>query len=42
LTGDSAKAIELGVLPFIAGDLVKVAAALLVALRYRSRTLGWV
>jgi biotin transport system substrate-specific component len=41
LTGDSSKAIELGVLPFIAGDLLKVAATLLVALRYRRRTLGW-
>jgi biotin transport system substrate-specific component len=41
LTGDSNRAIELGVLPFITGDLLKVAATLLVALRYRPRTLGW-
>jgi biotin transport system substrate-specific component len=41
LTGDPGKALELGVLPFIAGDLLKVAATLLVALRYRRRTLGW-
>lgn len=41
LTGNSAQAVELGVLPFIAGDLLKVTAALLIALRYRARTLGW-
>jgi len=41
LTGDSARAIQLGVVPFIVGDLLKVTAAFLVALRYRARTLGW-
>jgi len=41
LTGDPTRAVQLGVLPFIAGDLLKVAATLLVALRYRRRTLGW-
>jgi len=41
LTGDSSRAIELGVLPFIAGDLLKGAATLFIALRYRRRTLGW-
>jgi biotin transport system substrate-specific component len=41
LTGNSQLAIETGVIPFIIGDLVKVSAAFLVALRYRARTLGW-
>jgi biotin transport system substrate-specific component len=41
LTGNSARAIQLGVIPFIVGDLLKVTAAFLVALRYRARTLGW-
>jgi biotin transport system substrate-specific component len=41
LTGNSATAIQQGVLPFIIGDLLKVTAALLVALRYRARTLEW-
>jgi biotin transport system substrate-specific component len=41
LTGNSARAIQLGVVPFIVGDLLKVTAAFLVALRYRARTLGW-
>lgn len=37
LTGDATMAIRLGVLPFIAGDVVKVLVALLVALRLRRR-----
>lgn len=41
LTGDSVRAFQLGVLPFIAGDIVKVLAALAVAIRYRNRTLEW-
>ena len=40
LTGDAARAIELGVLPFIAGDIAKVLLALAIALRLRNRTLG--
>jgi biotin transport system substrate-specific component len=39
LTGDTQRAIELGVLPFVIGDLLKVVAALLVSLRLRARTL---
>lgn len=41
LTGDSAAAVQLGVLPFITGDLLKVTAAFLVALRLRAPALGW-
>lgn len=41
LTGDSVGALEVGVLPFIVGDIVKVAAALALGVRYRKRTLGW-
>jgi biotin transport system substrate-specific component len=41
LTGNSTTAIQQGVLPFIMGDLLKVTVALLVALRYRARTLEW-
>jgi biotin transport system substrate-specific component len=41
LTGDSVRAFQLGVLPFIVGDIVKVLAALAVAIRYRNRTLEW-
>jgi len=41
LTGDVGGAIELGVLPFIIGDIVKVVAALVVGVRFRARTLGW-
>jgi biotin transport system substrate-specific component len=41
LTGDSVRAFEVGVLPFVVGDIVKVVAALAVAVRYRKRTLGW-
>jgi biotin transport system substrate-specific component len=41
LTGDSVRAFQLGVLPFIVGDIVKVLAALAVAIRYRTRTLEW-
>jgi biotin transport system substrate-specific component len=40
LTGDARLAITSGVLPFVIGDLVKVAGALAIALRYRTRTLG--
>lgn len=40
LTGDVELAITSGVLPFIIGDIVKVAVALAIALRYRTRTLG--
>lgn len=40
LTGDPAGAMRLGVLPFLPGDVLKVLGALLVALRYRARTLG--
>lgn len=40
LTGDMARAIAVGFLPFLAGDLLKVALAALVALRWRGRTLG--
>jgi biotin transport system substrate-specific component len=40
LTGDAGRAVELGVLPFIAGDLAKVLLAVAVALRLRNRTLG--
>jgi biotin transport system substrate-specific component len=41
LTGDSERAFALGLLPFIVGDLLKVTVALLLGLRYRARTLGW-
>lgn len=41
LTGDPARALELGVLPFIIGDLIKVVGALAIGVRYRARTLGW-
>jgi biotin transport system substrate-specific component len=40
LTGDAERAIRLGVLPFVAGDLAKVLVALLIAGRLRHRTLG--
>jgi biotin transport system substrate-specific component len=40
LTGDLNLAITSGVLPFVIGDIVKVAAALGIALRYRTRILG--
>jgi biotin transport system substrate-specific component len=40
LTGDLNLAITSGVLPFVIGDIVKVVAALGIALPYRSRTLG--
>jgi biotin transport system substrate-specific component len=40
LTGDFARAVQLGVMPFLVGDLAKVLVALLVALRLRQRTLG--
>lgn len=37
LTGDAALAIRLGVLPFVAGDIVKVVLAVLIARRIRGR-----
>ncbi|MGH7501360.1 MAG: biotin transporter BioY [Longimicrobiales bacterium] len=40
LTGDLRLALTSGVLPFVIGDLVKVAGALAIALRYRTRTLA--
>ena len=40
LTGDFAGAVTLGLLPFIAGDVVKVALTALIAWRARHRTLG--
>ncbi|MGH7553610.1 MAG: biotin transporter BioY, partial [Longimicrobiales bacterium] len=40
LTGDFERAVQLGVMPFLVGDLAKVLVALLVALRLRQRTLG--
>jgi len=39
LTGDIGRAIELGVLPFLLGDVVKIALAALIALKLRRRTL---
>ena len=40
LTGDAASALRLGVLPFILGDLAKLAFAVVLALRIRRRTLA--
>ncbi|HLU24314.1 MAG TPA: biotin transporter BioY [Longimicrobiales bacterium] len=40
--GDPVRAVQLGVVPFLLGDALKVVAGLLVALRLRSRTLGLV
>lgn len=40
LTGDLAGAIALGILPFLVGDVIKVALAALIAWRVRRRTLG--
>lgn len=40
LIGDPVLAVKLGVLPFLAGDVVKVGVAVLVAARIRRRTLG--
>jgi len=39
-TGDLRGAIALGVAPFLAGDVVKSLGALVIAMRYRARTLG--
>ncbi|MGD8277256.1 MAG: biotin transporter BioY [Gemmatimonadota bacterium] len=39
-TGDAQGAVRLGVLPFLAGDALKILAAFLVAVRYRAKTLG--
>jgi biotin transport system substrate-specific component len=41
LTGDAVRAFEVGVLPFIVGDIVKTGGALAVGVRYRTRTLEW-
>ncbi len=41
LTGDAERALRLGVVPFITGDIAKVVVALLIALRLRRRALGW-
>ena len=38
--GDLERAIRLGVLPFLLGDLLKVSIALLIARRYRRKTLA--
>ena len=40
LTGDTSGAVALGFVPFIAGDLLKVGLAALIAWRVRDRTLG--
>jgi biotin transport system substrate-specific component len=42
LVGDPVRAFQLGVLPFVLGDLFKVLLALIVAIRLRARTLGLV
>jgi biotin transport system substrate-specific component len=42
LVGDPVRAFQLGVLPFVLGDLFKVVLALIVASRLRARTLGLV
>jgi biotin transport system substrate-specific component len=39
LIGDPVRAVQLGVLPFLVGDVVKVSAAVLIAGRLRSRSL---
>lgn len=41
VTGDLGSAIAVGFLPFLLGDLLKVALATLIAWRGRGRTLGW-
>ena len=40
ITGDAQRAVQLGVLPFVIGDLLKVVLGALIAQRLRSRTLG--
>lgn len=40
LTGDASAAVRMGILPFIPGDLAKLAIAVVLALRIRRRTLG--
>lgn len=40
ITGDPLRALQVGVLPFLAGDVIKVLLAVLVAGRLRARTLG--
>jgi biotin transport system substrate-specific component len=42
LTGDPNRALAVGVLPFIVGDLLKIALGALIAQRLRNRTLGLV
>lgn len=41
LTGDATRAVTLGVVPFLLGDVLKVVLALIAARRWRNRTLGW-
>jgi biotin transport system substrate-specific component len=40
LTGNPTRALQVGVLPFIVGDILKVVLGALIAVRLRSRTLG--
>jgi biotin transport system substrate-specific component len=40
LTGDAAAALRMGVLPFVVGDLAKLALAVVLAMRIRRRTLA--
>ena len=40
LTGDAQRALSLGVLPFIIGDIVKIVIGAAIAVRLRKRTLG--
>ena len=40
LTGNPQRALELGVLPFLLGDVLKVTLGALIAQRLRPRTLG--
>ena len=42
LTGDPNRALQVGVLPFLVGDVLKVALGALIAQRLRARTLGLV
>ena len=40
LTGDLSGAVQLGVVPFLVGDALKIAMAVIIAGRLRGRTLG--
>ena len=40
LTGDLSGAVQLGVVPFLLGDALKIALAVIIAVRLRGRTLG--